>query len=207
MISNEELYNINELITEAEKKTMSELVPMVVIQSDNYPAAHFRAAIIVSFMFSLGLYFSPLSIINPIYFLWIQVPGLFIGYMLAHLSVIKKALITNQEIEFEVRQRAVEAFFDHHLHVTNGHNGVLIFISLLERRIKIITDKSIQEKIEQKIWDAIVLDFTNDVKKSNLSHALKNTIIASSAVLEKFFPRDDHSKPDNQLKNHLIIEK
>lgn len=205
MISKHELEQINELLLEAEKKSHSELVPMVVERSDDYPAAHFRSAIIVSFIFSLVLYFSPLTIINPIYFLWIQVPGLFLGYLLGNVSWVTKLLTTKREIEIEVYQRAIEAFFEHNLHMTKRHNGVLIFVSLLEHKIQIITDSGVKAKIDQKIWDEIVNDFGQKVSKSTLSEALKEAISSAAIVLEKYFPLDGKEK-SNELKNDIILE-
>lgn len=205
MMSNNDRDQIRELITEAEKKSNSEMVPMIVGKSDNYPAAHFRAAIIMSFLFSLGLYFSPFSIINPIYFLWIQIPGLLAGYFLGNVPLVMRLLITKQEIEYEVTQRAIEAFFEHNLHTTEKHNGVLIFISLMERKIKIITDIGVKQKVDQKIWDEIIYAFTEKVKEGHFVEALKNTILGTSNVLETYFPRDDFSKR-NELKNDVIIE-
>nr|BDT28398.1 TPM domain-containing protein [Bacteriovorax sp. HI3] len=205
MISAKDKEQIKKLITEAEKKSHSELVPMIVSTSDNYPAAHWRAAIIVSFLFSLGLYFSPLAIINPIYFLWIQVPGLFIGYWLGNIPAVTRLLITKEEIEFEVTQRAIEAFYEHNLHVTDKHNGVLIFISLLERKIKIITDVGVKEKVDQKIWDEITSEFIEKVKEGDFVLALKNTINAASDILENYFPKSEGAKK-NELKNDIIIE-
>ena len=195
---------INELITEAELKSDSEIVPMIVSRSDNYPAAHFRSAIIVSFLFSLGLYFSPLSIINPIYFLWIQIPGLILGYYMANMPSITRLLITKQEIEYEVTQRAIEAFFEHNLHTTEQHNGVLIFISILEKKIKIITDVGVKKKVDQKIWDEIIFDFTEKVKEGQFVEALKNTIAATSDIMENYFPSSGKEKK-NELKNDIII--
>lgn len=181
------------------------MVPMIVSRSDNYPAAHFRAAIIVSFLFSLGLYFSPLSIINPIYFLWIQLPGLLLGYYLANIPMITRLLITKQEIEYEVTQRAIEAFFEHNLHTTEQHNGVLIFISVLEKKIKIITDVGVKKKVDQKIWDEIIFEFTERAHRGEFVEALKNTITATSDILENYFPSSGKSKR-NELKNDIIIE-
>ena len=196
---------IKKLIQDAEKKSDSEMVPMIVLRSDNYPAAHFRGAIIVSFLFSLALYFSPLSIINPIYFLWIQIPGLLLGYFLANISFVARLLITKQEIESEVTQRAIEAFFEHNLHTTNQHNGVLIFISILERKIKIITDVGVKDKIEQKIWDEVICDFTKNVNHDGFIEALKNTITATSNILENYFPATGKLKR-NELRDDIIIE-
>jgi putative membrane protein len=160
IISKKDRLLIKNLINEAEKKTVSELVPMIVHHSDLYPAAHFRAAIIVSFLFSLGLYFSPLSIINPIYYLWIQLPGLYVGYFLGHIPAIKRLLISKEEMDWEVAQKAYEAFFHHNLHITTQHNGVLILVSVMEKRIKIITDVGISRKVDPKVWNEIVLEFT-----------------------------------------------
>lgn len=196
---------IKELIAEAEQKSDSEMVPMIVSRSDNYPAAHFRAAVILSFIFSLGLYFSPLSIINPIYFLWIQLPGLLLGYYLANIPMITRLLITKQEIEYEVTQRAIEAFFEHNLHTTEQHNGVLIFISILEKKIKIITDVGVRQKVDQKIWDEIIFSFTEKVKEGEFAEALKSTIAATSDVLENYFPSNGKPKK-NELKNDIIFE-
>jgi putative membrane protein len=204
-ISKTDRDQIKELITQAEQKTSSELVPMIVGRSDRYPAAHFRAAIIVSFIFSIILYYSPFSIINPIYYLWVQLPGLVLGYYLGNIPKISRLLITKQEIEYEVTQRAIEAFFNHRLHVTEHHNGVLIFISLMERRIKIITDVGVQEKVDQKVWDEIIYAFTTEVGKGEFIGALKNTINATSNVLENYFPIRNTQKK-NELGNDLIIE-
>lgn len=205
MISEKAKKEIREQIALAEKKSHSEVVPMIVERSDIYPAAHFRMAIIVSFLFSLALYFSPLSIVNPIYFLWIQIPGLFIGYMLGRMPLFQRFLVTKNEMEFETRQRAYEAFFEHELHLTRDHIGVLIFISLLERKIRIVTDVGVRAKIDQKIWDEIIVQFTDKVHKQDLAHALKETIEATANVLEYHFPHKETGRA-NELKNDLIIE-
>ncbi len=205
MISEKDKLHIRELISQAEKKSHSELVPMIVASSDVYPASHFRMAIIVSFIFSLALYFSPLSIINPIYFLWIQIPGLLIGYFLGRLPFIQRILVTKNEMEFETRQRAIEAFFEHNLQMTKDHNGVLIFISLMERKIRIVTDAGVREKVDQKIWDEIIVDFTDKVHQGDLALALKQTIEACATVLERYFPHQGAVR-SNELKNDLIIE-
>jgi putative membrane protein len=204
MISKQEQNQIRDLIAKAERKSHTEIVPMIVSSSDTYPAANFRCAIIVSFLFSLGLYFSPLSIVNPIYYLWIQLPGLLLGYYLGQIPVFTRLLITKSEIEFETRQRAYEAFFEHGIHLTKRNNGVLIFISLLERRIRIVTDKAVKDKIEQKIWEEIISQFAHKVQKESLAEALKQTIEATANVLEYYFP--GLGDRPSELKNDLIIE-
>ena len=196
---------ITELIKEAESKSRCEIVPMIIHHSDHYPAAHFRAAILMSFFFSLGLYFSPFSIINPLYFLWIQIPGLFLGYYLAYFPFIKKMLITRLEIEEEVAQKGFEAFFHHNLHLTADHNGILILISIMERKIKIIADHGISSKVEALVWDEIILEFTTYIKKGQFVLGLQNCILATGKVLQASFPATENESR-NKLANELIIE-
>lgn len=205
IISNKDRLLIKGMIAEAESKTRSEIVPMIVHHSDIYPAAHFRAAIIVSFLFSLALYFSPLMIINPIYFLWIQIPGLYLGYYLGQFPAITRLLITKGEIEQEVTQKAYEAFFNHNLHITKDHTGVLILVSMMERKIKIITDNGIAKKVDQKIWDQIVFQFSEKMYEGQFVEGLKNCVEATSNVLQTYFPATAGEKP-NELKNDLIVE-
>ena len=204
IISNKDKLLIRNLITQAEKRTQSEIVPMITHHSDVYPAAHFRAAIICSFLFSLALYFSPLNIINPIYFLWIQIPGLYVGYFLGHFSIFKKLLITQTEMNHEVNQKAYEAFFHHNLHLTKHHNGVLILISVMEKKIKIITDAGISKKVEQKVWDEIIFQFTQKIKQGHFVAGLSDSIESVANVLETYFPATGEKL--NELNNDLIIE-
>ena len=161
--------------------------------------------IIISFFFSLGLYFSPFSIINPIYFLWIQIPGLFLGYYLANFPFIKKMLITRLEIEEEVAQKGFEAFFHHNLHLTNEHNGILILISIMERKIKIIADHGISSKVDPLVWEKIILDFSGFIKNDQFVLGLQNCILATGKVLQASFPATENESR-NELENELIIE-
>lgn len=207
MINEKDKQLIKSLIKEAETKSHSEIVPMIINHSDHYPAAHFRAAIIVSFIFSLALYFSPLSIINPIYYLWVQIPGLLIGYFLGQFPPITRLLITKKEIDAEVAQKGYEAFFTHNLHLTAKHTGVLILISLMEKRIKIIADAGIAKKVEQKVWDQIVYEFTENIHQGHFVDGLKKCIEATSNVLEYHFPTDGNAERSNELSNELIVEK
>lgn len=205
IMSNSDKLLINSLIKEAESKTKAEIVPMIVHHSDTYPAAHFRAAIIVSFLFCLGLYFSPFTFINPIYFLWIQIPGLFLGYYLGQFPIVTRALITKYEIEQEVTQKAYEAFFNHNLHLTQHHNGVLILISMMERKVKIIADNGIASKVDQHIWDEILYEFSDKMHAGQFTEGLKHCIEAVSNVLQVHFPSTGTEK-NNELKNDLIEE-
>jgi putative membrane protein len=203
-ISDSEKTQIKNLITEKEALTDCEIVPMIVHASSNYQAAHLRMAILVSFLFSIGLYYSPLYLENPIYLLWIQLPGLLIGYLLCLHPFFKRLFSTKSEMNHEVTLHAYEVFMHHNLHLTKNHNGLLIFISTFERKIRIITDNGIKSKIDDQVWDNVIQNFIKIIKEENIISALKATISEVGTILEKAIPITE--KKSNELENDLIIE-
>lgn len=204
MISQKDQTEISKIIDVAEERTRAELIPMVVTKSDAYPAAHFRCAILMSFIFTVALYLSPLNILNPIYFIWIQIPGFVIGYFLANIDMVARFFVTNKEMEEEVYQRALEAFFEHNLHSTDEHLGVLLFISRFEKKVKIISDRGIKEKIADEKWQTIIEVFKKEARSSNYIEALKASIPRIADVLALHFPHTGNNK--NEIRNHIIIE-
>ena len=73
------------------------------------------------------------------------------------------------------------------------------------KKIKIITDIAVKNKIDQKIWDEIIFDFTKNVNNNGFVEALKNTIMATSDILENYFPATGELK-QNELRDDIIIE-
>lgn len=204
MISQKDQNDISSIIDLAEEKTRAELIPMVVTKSDAYPAAHFRCAVLMSFIFTIALYLSPLDILNPIYFIWIQIPGFIIGYFLANIDFIARFFVTNKEMEEEVHQRAVEAFFEHNLHSTDEHVGVLFFVSRFERKVKIISDIGIRQKINDDQWQTIIDTFKQEARQTTYIEALKLAIPRVGDILSKNFPSSGKNK--NEINNHIIVE-
>jgi putative membrane protein len=104
----------------------------------------------------------------------------------------------------EVTQHAYEAFMQHNLHQTKNHNGLLIFISTFERKIKIIADFGIKSQVDNHIWDNLISSFIQIIKNENIFTALKATIRSAGEILEKEFPATEVKS--NELENDLILE-
>ena len=72
-------------VLEAEKLTTGEIVPMIVAQSDDYPGARWRLAIVTALLFGFITYFF-LGDFDPAWILWAQLPGLYVGYGLGNFG-------------------------------------------------------------------------------------------------------------------------
>ena len=102
---------IKNAIKEVELTTSGEIVPVILKQSDFYPAAHFRLALIMGILFSIVCYYS-YDFDDPIALIWIQIPGMLLGYLLAYIPFVKRIFTTSREMQEEVYQRSLEVFYE-----------------------------------------------------------------------------------------------
>lgn len=209
-LSDQDREKIIQTVREVEQKTAGEIVPMVVSRSYSYPMAD----VIGGAVFAL-----PVSLILSYFiggWLWIgdQNMWLFLGIFTLcfmafyqackHILWLKRVFISRREITEEVEEAATISFFREGLHRTRDKTGVLIFISVFERRVWVLGDQGINSKVSKEQWDNIVQIITGGIKRKNPAEAICRAVKEVGQMLQENFP----IKPDDQdeLKN-LIIEK
>ena len=189
-------------ITEVEKTTSGEVAAMVVTTSDTYPEATLLAgltiggltALLITDLFlgdSLG-YFVPLMVASTV----------LIGALSKIFPPLLRLFIPTSRLEARVAERAIRAFYEKKLHTTRDNTGVLFFISLLERKVWILADSGIYQKISQDALMAHANDIAAGIKQGAACNALCREIEAVGVILARHFP----SKPDdtNELSNEVI---
>ena len=87
-----------------------------------------------------------------------------------------------------MRERCVHAFYEKGLHRTSGETGVLIFISVLERKVWIIGDRGINERIAPETWHELVRELTTGIREGRACTALCCVIGRCGAILTEHFP-------------------
>ncbi len=192
----------------AEKKTSGEIVPMVVAESGRYPLAARRGATLLALIAAL-LLTGPvaarfwLNEANLWVFLSLFIP-LFLGshFLVNAVPALKRLMLFDDEMDIEVRDAAFSAFFTEGLHKTRDSNGILIYISLFERRAWVIADSGISDRIPCQQWEEVITVVTRGIREKNQCQALCQAIEMVGSVLEKEFPiRDDDQ---NELHNLII---
>ena len=190
-------------VREAEKQTTGEIVPMFVVQSDDYPGARWRLAIVTALLFGFLAYFF-LYDFDPVWILWAQIPGLYFGYWLGSFGAVLRPFLLSSKIDEEVRQRAVQAFFSRDLHATKDRTGILIMASLLEHRVEILADTGINAKVSQDTWQGILTGMIGKIKSGDLTEGFCTAVRECGDVLAKDFP-GTHDNP-NEISDKIIIE-
>lgn len=193
---------ISEATRQAESRTSGEIVPMVVSASHHYPLAAVVGATI--FALPLALICTPL-IAAPLWLghqdMWIFLALFCLIFLpaqalVARIPALKRLFLTTGQIEEEVREAAVTAFFSEKLYKTRQENGILIFISVLEHRVWVLADSGISSRIGQEQWQEIVQHITDGIRKKRQGDAICEAIERVGEILRDHFPitADDHNE-------------
>jgi putative membrane protein len=184
----DETQRIEAAVREAESRTSGEIVPLVVDESYHYP----RAEIVGGGFFALGL-----GVLAAWSFghssVWAFLPVFLLTYLplrwlIRALPGLKRRLIHPAEMVAEVEEKALVAFLEHRLYQTRDATGVLILISLFERRVRVLADSGISTVVPQQEWDGIVATITAGIRAGKTCDALCTAIGRCGDLLAERFP-------------------
>lgn len=85
---------------------------------------------------------------------------------------------------------------------TSGRTGILLFLSIAERRAVLLADRAIHEKVDDGTWDRIVEGLVSTLRAGRRADALVEAVGQVGRVLEKHLPR----RPDdrNELPDDVV---
>ncbi len=184
----EEKERLKATVHEVESKTIGEIVVMVVDHSDHYIEAEVLGGILLGSLFSL--------IATLLYFhssIWSYVPLSFLfffpcRFLFQRVDILKRLFIGIRKKEEAVRLRAERAFFEKGLYKTKKNTGVLFFLSLLERKVWVLADKGIYEKMNQETLNRFANEVSRGIKENQACEALSKAIQEIGVLLSQHFP-------------------
>lgn len=200
---------IEACIREAESHTRGEIVVMVVPMSYRYPMADLLGATAFSFPAAValapalgGLFWAGHS--NLWVFLGVLIP-LFLVFHEAvkRVHILKRCFISGKEMEDEVREGAHIQFFRKGLYRTREETGVLIYISVFERRVWVLGDRGINAMIPEADWKRVVATIVRAIKDRQPAEGICQAVREVSRILQDKFPIRPGDQ--NELRD-LIVE-
>ncbi|MFC1580316.1 TPM domain-containing protein [Thermodesulfobacteriota bacterium] len=202
-----ERQRIMERVKKAETLTSGEIVPLIVSSSFNYPMANVLGGALFGFFLAL--------ILTPVVGrqLWLGPSNmwLFIGFFVSSFIVcyilvkmvpwLKRVFISKTEMESEVNEAAITAFYREGLNKTRDETGILIFISVFEHKVCVLADKGINNKVHEGQWDEIVAMIIDGIKKKRQADAICEAIEKVALLLREHFPirPDDRDELENLI--------
>ncbi len=211
LFSGSDLARVKGAVNEAEKNTSGEIVPFVVDMSDTYEVAEWRAGVLFGVV-ALGVFILARQLTNlwmPFDFVEMALVVMLAaaaGALLAHLVPWFQRLFTGRHLlTVRVHQRAAEAFLSEEVFDTRDRTGILIFLSLHERRVVVLGDSGINAKVKPSDWDGIVHMIIDGIKKGAPADGLVSAIRECGRLLEQHGVRRRADDKD-ELKDNLRIE-
>lgn len=114
-------------------------------------------------------------------------------------SIALAELKTSGEIRLHIEnicfgseiKRAEKVFTHLKMHKTKERNGVLIYMAVLNKKIAVVGDQGIHQKLGNEFWQKVVDDLIKKFKASSKAIALSECIGECGNQLGKFFPRKE----------------
>ncbi len=98
-------------------------------------------------------------------------------------------------------KRAEKVFTSLKMHETKERNGVLIYVSVFNRKIAVVGDIGIHQKLGDEFWQKVVNELIKKFKANDKAKALLDCIRECGEQLAKFFPRKEDDT--NELSNTI----
>jgi len=108
--------------------------------------------------------------------------------------------------DLEVRRHAESLFVRHRLTNTRERTGVLLLVSLFERKIEIVPDVGFHDRVSATEWHSVIARMTPKIRVGRSAEALQEGLGAIEALLQAkgFRPRADAR---NELPDRPIVER
>jgi len=206
LLPTSDLERIEAAVQDAESGTSGEIVPYIVARSDDYGEAPWKAAALALLV---GVLLTGLS--HAWRETWGPWPWLFDTLIVAGLGALgwlagcfipflTCLLIGGHELDLRVRRRAAVAFIEAEVFRTQARIGILLLVSLFERRVVLLGDRGINERVAPERWKGIVDRITRGLKEDRLVSALVDGIEALGELLRQSGleagPNDRDELPD-----------
>jgi putative membrane protein len=202
-LSEAEREQVEACVRRVEMNTAAEIVPLIAPSASGYPRAALAAAVACGLLLAVavGWFLGGLAVWE---FAALFGVGLFAGELLNHsLPVLRKPFLSRREMAFEVDEAAHLAFLSHEIFATRDRTGILVFVSVYERRVRILADSGIAAQVGQETWDQVAVDLVAGIRAGKRADALCAAVERCGALVAAAFPRK--ADDTDELPN-LIVE-
>ena len=200
---------IEAAISDFEQSVDFELVP--VIAKSSTPTLHvpfvISALLMVFVFFGFEAYYlaswhdwEASTIIHALATLFAITLG--VGFLLARFNVVRRMLTPSKFRHQFAQLEAEQVFLRKRLFETKAHQGLLLFISLMEHRIVIMPDLRSDFTDSKKLSEEVLKILQDDFKSGSYEQGLLDAIAHLKKTLAPKFPKT--SSDGNQLPNKLI---
>jgi putative membrane protein len=208
IFTEEELAQIKTAVVEAEKTTSAEIVPVFFESCGSYPDTFWKSGILFATLWSFGylIYYNfsahtwglPLQ-----YFFMMQMASGIFGVIAVYIFPFwKRLLIDKSEVKNRIHDLAYKVFLQEAIFNTKERTGMLLFMSFFEHEAVILGDEGINKKVSPEVWEGILSQLTEGMKKGEKTRAIIQTIQSMGNLLKQYPIKPNDT---NELRDDLRV--
>lgn len=197
-------------VAQVETRTGVEVVAAVVGKSNSYPQLPWKAfalaAAVAAFVAVLADTVRPdwtIAYAALLHAVAILGAGAACALLVVFIPSFARLFLRAPRRELEVRRRAESLFLERELFRTRERTGVLLLVSLFERKVVILSDTGLRDCVTAADWHKVVVRTTAWLRDGRPADAVLEGLAAIEALLvEKGFaarPGGDNELPDRPI--------
>lgn len=165
--------NLARAVRDIEKNTDAEIVIVVRGRSGSYRHADYLWGMLAAFIGLLFLLFSPFDFHT--YWVPFDVVALFVaGAFASSRSDLLRRLFTSRTFRSQaVRTGGAAMFYEAGIANTQAENGLLVYLSLFERRLEVFADRGVLKAVPPLKWNNAVFQLKEAGQKPEPAALLK----------------------------------
>jgi putative membrane protein len=201
LLSEDDRKAVADAIEKAESTTSGEIVFAIAEASSNYQHAALLGAVFgMAVITVLYLVFPMVHTMDMV--LWVELVSFATLYGILSRFSFRRWFIPAREMDARTREATFFEFYSRGLYRTRESNGILIFLSCLERRVVVLGDRGIHEKLGDQHWDEVRDRIIRGIRAGKPREGICAAIASCGAALATHFPH----RPDdiNELPNGVI---
>jgi len=201
----DDLAAIHAELVAAERKTVGEILPVVLERSDEHAGARWLAALTFLLLGSGVLALTSLWHV-PWLVLLLQLACGALGWATARLLPdFQRLFVREAHASAAAEEQAFQEFHLHGLHETQAKTGVLVFVSLFERRAIVLGDSGIDARVSEEHWRTTTERILAGIAAGSLRDGLVEGIRSCGEVLALHFPWTAGDR--NEVPDRLIVRR
>jgi putative membrane protein len=174
-------------LAEAEKRTSARFELVTVPVSDRYALYPliYGAVVGLAVLGALALFWPELTLRTGFY----AAAGSFAASsFLFEWLPLRLMLVPRHAKHWECWELAHRSFAARVLAQTDRKPGIVLFVSLGERYVEVVTDRDVDLNVPQGTWDAVIAEFTAAARQGRTGEAMLAAVEACTKVLETHYP-------------------
>ncbi|HCA19710.1 MAG TPA: hypothetical protein DEO40_03425 [Treponema sp.] len=208
-LTKEDYADIQTALSDVHKKTSGRISLAVIAESSSYAFWEMLAA----FFSTFGLFACLIPLSSQIYSwlgrtFWGEQPwylAVFLAlvcgtltialYFFYNIPALDRIIIPQVARRRIVSNRAMRRFAESGIYRAPKGSGILIFVSYLEREVRIVADKGVSEKVSQDLWNLIADEMSEFLARGQEKEAWLHAVKRCGELLAEHYPPSEDDEP------------